>query len=320
MLSLLVYGNLLTGASPSIPSNLQEYYIGYPGYLTNKLTGSITMQRPILFYINGNLITDVVLTDRSALTECDLSDTPLLGNSNVALYTECDQYRLYDPLATFLSTTASKSELETTAMLEATQDSTDLPFTTLFVPLVTTSLPQDATTIRLEIAQETSFIVYKTTSTSLPTSVDSYSISNDLKTSEIDNLSSIPNLVTPISYSSKVSASTAKYTTSDSLVVRKTRFNSPTLLAQLTQTTEITKPAPKTQITSTTIQLVTAIPSENTYLEPLSQIHLNITVTSVIRLCITFIFLTRMLEYLWRRKSPRKAQQSITFGSNYESQ
>ena len=96
---LYLRGNNMSGDLPIFPSSLQKLELGYPGYPGNHFTGSLTLNRPLQVYINDNWITDIVILDSSALTICDLSNSPLLGNSNINGLTMCTKNGLYSPSA-----------------------------------------------------------------------------------------------------------------------------------------------------------------------------------------------------------------------------
>ena len=73
-------GNRFTGNLPLLPSTLQYVYI-----TGSFLSGSVLLNQPIGLYINYNYITDLEAQDISRLmgTECNLSNNPLLGNSDI---------------------------------------------------------------------------------------------------------------------------------------------------------------------------------------------------------------------------------------------
>ena len=96
LLHLSVDTNLLTGDVPPFPSSLRYLALGYPGWGGNYLTGTVQINKPQLLYILKNWITDVVIQDTSVLTQCDLSNNPLLGNLNIAALTMCTTNGLYN--------------------------------------------------------------------------------------------------------------------------------------------------------------------------------------------------------------------------------
>eukprot|EP00835_Amoeboradix_gromovi_P001994 NODE_103_length_20051_cov_0.229401.p6 type:complete len:511 gc:universal NODE_103_length_20051_cov_0.229401:5164-6696(+) len=87
-------GNQLTGKLPSFPTSLQVLYLGTSNN-GNRLTGTIALNKPTELYAVGNYITDVIITDKTALTSCDLSDNPLLGSPHISALTTCTMTGIY---------------------------------------------------------------------------------------------------------------------------------------------------------------------------------------------------------------------------------
>ena len=124
---LSLSGNQLSGDLPSFPSTLEYLYLGYPGQPGNRFTGTLRLNRPLELHIHDNWITDVIIQESSALTGCDLSNNPLLGNANIAGLTRCTKFGLYSAgllpqtLTTSFSTRTAKPttaiKLKTTAEL-----------------------------------------------------------------------------------------------------------------------------------------------------------------------------------------------------------
>ena len=121
---LYLYCNQMSGNLPSFPSTLQYLYLGYSGAPGNHFTGSVRLNFPLDLYINDNWITDVVIQDSSVLatggSNCDLSNNPLLGNSNIAGLTLCTKNGLYSASLlpnTKLATALAKTTTYTTKML-----------------------------------------------------------------------------------------------------------------------------------------------------------------------------------------------------------
>ena len=134
LLYLYLYGNQMSGDLPSFPNTLTRLVLGYPGYPGNRFTGTLILNQPIQLYINDNWITDVVIRDSSVLATggylCDLSNTPLLGNQNIAELTICTKNGLYSaallPVTRSMTTlTKPTRDLGTTiAVTSATLDGT----------------------------------------------------------------------------------------------------------------------------------------------------------------------------------------------------
>ena len=117
---LYLYGNKMSGDLSSFPSTLKYLWLGYPGYPGNHLTGTLTVNRPIQLYINDNWIIDVLVQNSSALAFCDLSNTPLLGNPNIAGLTMCTKNGLYSaalPVTRSTVTTLTKTTTTSAVIL-----------------------------------------------------------------------------------------------------------------------------------------------------------------------------------------------------------
>ena len=82
--------NQLTGDVPVLPSTLLELFLN-----NNKLTGTLRLNAPTFLDISFNWITDVVVRNSTALTTCDISNNPLLGNPNINNLGMCVQNGLY---------------------------------------------------------------------------------------------------------------------------------------------------------------------------------------------------------------------------------
>ena len=98
LLYLVVQGNQLTGNLPLFPSTVYYMSLGRIGGPGNLLTGTLSLGTPIALYINHNLITNINIQDSSQLNSgnCDISNTPLLGNPNITNLVMCVQNGLYN--------------------------------------------------------------------------------------------------------------------------------------------------------------------------------------------------------------------------------
>ena len=96
-----VQGNRFSGSLPPFPDSAISIYLGTSSYKSNKFIGTLDLFRPYFLYITGNLITDVFIRDPSQLTisNCDLSENPLLGNANIANLT-CTKSNMYKNIVT----------------------------------------------------------------------------------------------------------------------------------------------------------------------------------------------------------------------------
>ena len=123
--NLYLHANQMTGGIPQFPANMQGLWLNnnnfygdissLPASLTSlilgytagdnmanskiQFTGSLTLNRPSAVRINLNYITNIRILDSSALTTCDLSQNPLLGNPNLANLGMCAQVGLYVPIS-----------------------------------------------------------------------------------------------------------------------------------------------------------------------------------------------------------------------------
>ena len=134
--------NHLSGNLPDFPAGISYLYLGwYTETIHNQFSGTLRLNRPKGFEINFNLITDIVVTDRSLLAGCNLSDNPLLGNPNLANFAVCIQNNLYSPSS--LPNT-KMSSIFTTSKMSASSTSKTTTKT-----LMTTSSSTSATTPKL---------------------------------------------------------------------------------------------------------------------------------------------------------------------------
>ena len=155
--------NKMSGDVPTLPLSLQYLWLGYPGYPGNQFNGSVRMYKPINLVINDNYITDVRVTDKTALTSCDLSNNPLLGNLNIAALTMCLKNGLYSaalPVTISLSKTTLKTSIAT---IRSTTTFLKTNFTTASMQ------SQSAATLKY-ISQNSSPIATQNTPLSIPIS------------------------------------------------------------------------------------------------------------------------------------------------------
>ena len=210
LIDLGITNNFLTGDLPIFPSTLKILYLSFNGE-TNHFTGSLRMNQPTILCMSDNWITDVIIQDTSQLiqgsncfggtTNCDLSNNPLLGNSNILGLSMCLKNGLYSPsllpktlTSTKLSTTTTKATTTTTSKftskstttstpaVETTWKTTTMVSTTTELPITSaatttvkspTTVPTSTTT-----APTTSAFVLKTTGWTSP--ISSFSLSSTL--------------------------------------------------------------------------------------------------------------------------------------------
>eukprot|EP00835_Amoeboradix_gromovi_P002447 NODE_139_length_17940_cov_0.254190.p4 type:complete len:399 gc:universal NODE_139_length_17940_cov_0.254190:7117-5921(-) len=103
---LYIDDNLFSGALPAFPNTLENLYLGYPypeiASRFNQFSGVLSLFRPKILCINDNLITEVIFTDSSAITYCDLSNNPLLPHVNDTGLQKCTMNALYNPVTSVL--------------------------------------------------------------------------------------------------------------------------------------------------------------------------------------------------------------------------
>ena len=158
---LYLHGNQMSGNLPSFPSTLQYLGLGYSGYPGNYFTGTLRLNQPIRLYINHNWITDVVIQNSSQINPswCDLSNTPLLGNPNIAGLTMCTQDGLYSAslLPVTRSTVSTLTKTTTTsAVTTASVFGTTQLESSEITTLATTTVAK--TTTKLTTTQSTSVV------------------------------------------------------------------------------------------------------------------------------------------------------------------
>ena len=110
LIELFLDGNKMSGDVPPLPDSLHFLYLGHPrsdsGQLGNQFTGSISIKEPVKLYIYMNLITKLIITTSSDLTQCDLSHNPILGNYDSLQLSICTIAGIYS--ANLLPWTLSK--------------------------------------------------------------------------------------------------------------------------------------------------------------------------------------------------------------------
>ena len=131
---LYVYGNQMSGDLTSFPSTLTRLGLGYPGSPGNHFSGSLRLNRPVYLWINDNWITNVIIQDSSLIIpgSCDLSNNPLLGNSDINKLTMCTQNGLYNqsllPITQSTLSKLAKTTTRSTTLVTALIDVTNTEF------------------------------------------------------------------------------------------------------------------------------------------------------------------------------------------------
>ena len=132
MIQINLDNNILSGDISNLPRNLRHLYLGYFNNVNkNRFTGHLNLNQPIRVSINFNWINNIVIANSSILTYCDLSNTPLLGNSQISGLTMCTKTNLYNasllPNTLQLTSLLSKSKMSSAQMSNVfPQLSTDL--------------------------------------------------------------------------------------------------------------------------------------------------------------------------------------------------
>ena len=109
---ITIWGNQLTGDASLFPSSLNVLNFGNAGHFGNSFYGKIRLHKPTELWITNNFIMDLVVLDTSELTTCDLSNNPLLGNSNIANLTVCQKTNLFNLVTSRSVINSSKSTKE----------------------------------------------------------------------------------------------------------------------------------------------------------------------------------------------------------------
>ena len=163
---LFLDGNRMSGDLPAFPSTLRFMELGYPANPGNHFTGSLRLNRPDQLYINDNWITDVIFQDSTGLSECDLSNNPLLGNPYIAGLNMCTKNGLYSAIV--LPNTKTTTKITTTTKAETSSSFASSTDTPSFFTISPTS--SDELTIEAILTSIIDVVPTKTVFTSILTS------------------------------------------------------------------------------------------------------------------------------------------------------
>ena len=111
ILEIDINGNLCTGDVSVFPRTLTRLYLGYnldQQSRLNRFTGSLSLNQPKDINIQRNWVSDVIFQDTSLLTNCNISNNPLLGNTNVFALSMCDTSNLFAYFSSKVSYSVSK--------------------------------------------------------------------------------------------------------------------------------------------------------------------------------------------------------------------
>ena len=124
LVQLEVHGNVLSGDLPTFPISLTSIYLGMSPSLSNMFTGKLSAYRPYNLQIFGNFINDIVITDSSVLSGCDISYNLLLGNqgiNNLGICTKNNLAAYVPPVVTTTITAGKSTTSKSTSTLLKTQ-------------------------------------------------------------------------------------------------------------------------------------------------------------------------------------------------------
>ena len=113
-----IEGNFFVGTLSSIPTTVTIFTIGSSLLTSNRISGSVSLYRPSQVQINFNLISSFSITDKTQLSMCDLSYTPLQGKVNS--YTTCIRNGLYTPQSASIVALPSLTSLQTSNIASTT--------------------------------------------------------------------------------------------------------------------------------------------------------------------------------------------------------
>ena len=149
LLSLSLYQNELSGVVPVLPKSLYYLALSHSEYTDgpqNTIGGNVTLVQPYVVFIQNNDISNVIIYDTSVLSNCDISDNPLMGNPSITNLTMCMQFNLYfignKPQSSVLTSTSMRTvqstlystyytndnSMESTTSVESTVQSTSTDF------------------------------------------------------------------------------------------------------------------------------------------------------------------------------------------------
>ena len=146
-----VQGNKMSGDVPPLPSSLDQLILGLPNSPGNHFSGSIVLSSPTNVKINFNLITDITIQSTTSLSNCDLSNNPLLGNPRLTALPMCTKNNLYSAnllpitISTLFSTTklflptAMTTKYIQSSLLPAKRTTTSKSTSDLFITSIVTN-------------------------------------------------------------------------------------------------------------------------------------------------------------------------------------
>ena len=284
--TLYVYNNNLNGTLPLIPYGVQYLKLGP----FNQMSGSANLSKPYNIDLRDNFIYDLYIKDTTALSQCNLDNTPLLNK--VTSLTMCSRNKLY--AVTSLST-------KTSSTLPLTRS-----YSTIAIPI--TDVPE---TSAIDVEK------HSTLSSSIPTTALSLeSISNDANMPIPSDTSTLPLLfhssVVPASntlsiHSSVVSVLSVTVFTTSYLPISSTtlsKYQTRTASSRVS-TKLVAKPTTKTSKYLTTIALLTESIADATailYFQP-------ITLFLVLKLLVDFVVFLYILKTLIYLKKTRKLKR-----------
>eukprot|EP00834_Sanchytrium_tribonematis_P003771 NODE_158_length_15065_cov_0.349125.p4 type:complete len:394 gc:universal NODE_158_length_15065_cov_0.349125:8755-9936(+) len=130
---LYLADNLMSGDVSVIRAGITEFWIQ-----NNKFVGVLTLSRPTKFHVESNLIHEIVVSDTTAITVCNISNNPLLNSTSILNLGICTKINLfaYVPPPEMSMTDSTLLEMQTNAPI-ATRN--------VFYPLKSTSTQKAST-------------------------------------------------------------------------------------------------------------------------------------------------------------------------------
>ena len=188
--------NSLSGNMASIPASLKDLSIGWTvGLNLNRISGSVILNAPVNILIRSNLISDIQVISTSKLTFCDISNNPLLNNPNLSnLNSKCNTTALYHYVPPSITSTAEKTNLQTSTLVFAMATTTQSQFqassdiviqsashirasSDMETQIYTTSMPEHPTIT--DVLTSSTTLTHPSTIDAFRTTMDVASISDD---------------------------------------------------------------------------------------------------------------------------------------------
>eukprot|EP00834_Sanchytrium_tribonematis_P005362 NODE_320_length_9849_cov_0.608923.p3 type:complete len:508 gc:universal NODE_320_length_9849_cov_0.608923:1809-286(-) len=340
---LYLGSNLLTGNLPILPTALKQMSINYnllsgklpimPDallaiYLTqNQFSGTLSMLKPQILWIKDNIISGLNISDYTGLfaNQCDISNNPLLGKSNLPPTNACVQSGLYSLTSSSILTTSTTSNVPLTSTVAIQLTSTSNPTSSL-----TSAMGSIATTaVPVNIASSTSSVIADSTSSSMANAVSS-SITSQM-TSEISSTDTMEPVMTSDSLIISTDMPTSESTTSQTITssLQHVSYHSTEEIENAIQTVAtrvIFRPKLSTtlQTTSLSIQNTTQIHYESKTVaaayvvsfKAKSMLQISINIMMILRVTVDALVLAYVIgktPFIKKGKQSQKSSMANTF-------